>query len=311
MTSRVRFLCNCRDTNWGENIFVVGSSDSLGNWCPELAIPLTKNGSDFPNWTSGFVSLEQGSTVKFKFLIKRSDSSVDGWEPIGGNRTLRVPFNSESIEVKANWGDGGRFRVSVDWKIDLSSLCKRQVWNLIRSFQPVTSKALRKAFDTFIRGQKDDLRLLLFVGADIDGMVKGKTALMRAVREGSLEAVELLVKAGARFDVLTKNDVGHKKNGCFRCTALHEAVFRPHPEIAKFLLARGANPNAVADKGWRPLHVASSRGFKDLVALLLAHGGNLHARAAGGFRALHFAVHSGDRSTVELLLDQETDCPDA
>jgi uncharacterized protein len=71
----------------------------------------------------------------------------------------------------------------------------------------------------------------------------GFTALLFAVRAGSLEAVRALVDAGADVND-TLSDGG---------SALVVATANAHWEVASFLLDRGADPNA-AGAGWNALH---------------------------------------------------------
>ncbi len=71
----------------------------------------------------------------------------------------------------------------------------------------------------------------------------GFTALLFAVRAGSLEAVRALLDAGADVnDTLSDGE-----------SALVVATANAHWEVASFLLDRGADPNA-AGAGWNALH---------------------------------------------------------
>jgi hypothetical protein len=61
-----------------------------------------------------------------------------------------------------------------------------------------------------------------------------------------------------------------------RATLLHEAVGHNCKELTRYLLERGANPNAVESDGVTPLHLAAERGNMQTVELLLAHGARIN-----------------------------------
>ncbi len=73
-----------------------------------------------------------------------------------------------------------------------------------------------------------------------------------------------------------------------------------HTDVARLLLASGADPNA--QKGDTPLHLAAKTGPKDLVELLLASKADVNAKGHGGDTPLHLAVLAGNKDVVELLL---------
>jgi ankyrin repeat protein len=55
-------------------------------------------------------------------------------------------------------------------------------------------------------------------------------------------------------------------------TPLHLAAYTGSVELVELLLAKGADPNARADKGATPLVAASRQGHKKVEAVLLRHG---------------------------------------
>jgi uncharacterized protein len=71
----------------------------------------------------------------------------------------------------------------------------------------------------------------------------GFTALHFAVRAGASDAVRVLLKSGAKLTDTTSDGTG----------VLVLAIASTHFDLAKWLLAQGADPNAVA-QGWTPLH---------------------------------------------------------
>lgn len=87
-------------------------------------------------------------------------------------------------------------------------------------------------------------------------------------------------------------------------TALHLAAYFGQLEIARLLLGRGADPNAVALNESRvtPLHSAVAARHRDTASLLLALGGSPNAVQHGGWTALHAAARNGDEAIVDMLL---------
>jgi len=97
--------------------------------------------------------------------------------------------------------------------MDVSSLYEVGIGEVIRSFRPITSETVQQVISDFTSGKTNsaDLRLCLKAGADVDGFVGGKTALMKAVSsrppagrsEAVTRAVQLLVRDGADINLQT------------------------------------------------------------------------------------------------------------
>ena len=82
---------------------------------------------------------------------------------------------------------------------------------------------------------------------ELIGTQGGHTALMLAARSGYVDAVKLLVAAGADVN---QNSVGDKTS------PMLIAAINGHFDLAKWLLDQGANPNAAAANGVTPLYAA-------------------------------------------------------
>lgn len=91
-----------------------------------------------------------------------------------------------------------------------------------------------------------------------------ETPLHFLVVEGYVDAVRLLVEAGAEIDVV--GDSGH--------TPLLDAAILGNADVAEILLAYGANPNATSHTHDNVLHAAVASGNPQLVDLLLRAGAN-------------------------------------
>ncbi|MDR6990166.1 ankyrin repeat domain-containing protein [Luteimonas sp. 3794] len=70
-------------------------------------------------------------------------------------------------------------------------------------------------------------------------------------------------------------------------TPLHGVVGEHYFDMARLLIARGANINASNDNGTTPLHLAA---YAEMVEILAANGANLEARDSRGSTPLHAAT---------------------
>jgi ankyrin repeat protein len=82
------------------------------------------------------------------------------------------------------------------------------------------------------------------------------------------------------------------------------ACFFNEPEVARLLLARGAEVNSASRNPQMvmPLHSAVTASSRDLVSMLLSHGADVNARQQGDFTPLHEAALAGDMQIAEMLL---------
>nr|GMD46629.1 ankyrin-1 isoform X2 [Ipomoea batatas] len=107
-------------------------------------------------------------------------------------------------------------------------------------------------------GQQDSVKLLLEHNANPNAETEDDiTPLLSAVAAGSLQCLELLIKAGAKVNITAGG-----------ATALHIAADNGSPEIIKTLLQAGADPNASDEDGMKPIQVAAARGNRAAVELL-------------------------------------------
>jgi ankyrin repeat protein len=92
-------------------------------------------------------------------------------------------------------------------------------------------------------------------------------------------------------------------------TPLHFAAFGGEPRVVELLLAHGAEIDAVAKNQFAntPLLVSLLTRQGDIARLLVAHGADVRFQMAEGFTALHEAALDGDLDTVRMLLDAGAD----
>ena len=74
------------DTQWGQNVYLVGDSPLLSEWVPEAGIKLSPK--DYPTW-SVTLSLPASKALQYKY-VKRNGSGTTVWEA-GSNRSFTTP----------------------------------------------------------------------------------------------------------------------------------------------------------------------------------------------------------------------------
>ena len=119
---------------------------------------------------------------------------------------------------------------------------------------------------------------------------RGETLLMLAAREGKPNVVKTILNARPRL--YTRNPLGE--------SALMLATIMGHTEVVQQLLAAGAPVN---HNGWTPLIYAAARNRTDIARLLIAKGAELNAAADNGTTALMMAAREGHLQMLLLLLE--------
>jgi ankyrin repeat protein len=187
-----------------------------------------------------------------------------------------------------------------------------------------TAEALFDAIDHGDLGLVDEILVADPSLATSDRL--GVSPLCAAAYAGHPELAEPLERGGADADVFDTSALGDvdrlrslldadESGGLVRAvsgdgfTALHLAAWFGHPKAAELLLARGADPMAVAPNGTelQPLHSAAAAGHRVIAHLLLDRGADIDACQAGAITALHSAAHRNDLDMVSLLLDRGAD----
>lgn len=76
-----------------------------------------------------------------------------------------------------------------------------------------------------------------------------------------------------------------------------------NPEIARRLLARGADPNLKDSRGFAVLHDVARAGFLDTLQTLLASQADVNVEDNEGNLPLHLAAQEGHLPVVAFLLE--------
>ncbi|XHF99508.1 hypothetical protein AWENTII_003009 [Aspergillus wentii] len=132
-------------------------------------------------------------------------------------------------------------------------------------------------------------------------------ALYHAANQGQREIVSLLLSHGAKTEVTDSHG----------WRPLHLACFRGHTDIARALIAKGADGHASTvtwnnsvekpsglykDDAWTgtPLHTATIGGHSDIVNILLEH--NVDVKASTGVTADHLAYPASGPTALHIAL---------
>ena len=121
----------------------------------------------------------------------------------------------------------------------------------------------------------------------------GFQPLQLAAFFGRRQAVELLLARGAEVNTHARHQ--------FHVAALHAALAGPDHEIARLLVAAGADVNSRQQGGVTPLHEAAQNGEVELVRLLLEHGADPKATDDQHRTAADFAREQSHTEVVDFL----------
>jgi ankyrin repeat protein len=145
------------------------------------------------------------------------------------------------------------------------------------------------------------VREMLAAGTDVNAVLDGATALMRACRDGHVEVVEVLLAAGARLDAEGK-----------RSGPLHLAIDGNRHALALRLIEAGANLDALDEHGNTPLFIAvMRRGTEACIEAMIERGANPYQRMRHGNWAMKVARESAAARVALLEKTQHRDDPTA
>lgn len=152
----------------------------------------------------------------------------------------------------------------------------------------------------------------------------GVSALMLALYQRDATLIDPIVRARDGFDVFESAALGdmdrldyhmeHDREAATHVSPdgfspLHLAAFFDRPDVVRFLLERGGDPDQVTRNpmNLQPLHSAVAGGSLESVRLLVDHGADPDAVQEGGWTPLMGAAGGGHEAIVELLIDAGAD----
>ena len=162
-------------------------------------------------------------------------------------------------------------------------------------YYPKTEAEKKELLNAFEAGAEN----LIEAGAEINS-----GALSVAATKGYFRTVKKLIAKGANINAEDYNGF----------TVLHTAVGLDNKEIIEFLLANGANPNAIAGKKnsysyycHSPLMTAVERGDVNLIKLLFSKKADPNLTCQNGKNALRIALINGKIEIFEMLVKAGAD----
>lgn len=176
-------------------------------------------------------------------------------------------------------------------------------------------------FDAIQQNDADAVaRLLDEEPSSLNARRNGASPLLWAVYHGRPELARQLIARGAPVSFAEacalgdgeqalgmRDDINQRSEDGFPPLAL--AIFFGHGELARELIARGADVNAAAENAQRvaPLHAAAAVCDRETMRLLLERGANPNARQQADVTPLHGAASRGDEEAARLLLAHGAD----
>ena len=180
-------------------------------------------------------------------------------------------------------------------------------------------------FDAIRAGDTERASTLIDSDAALaDAEENGVSALMTAIYYGKSDVARLIAsrkKALTFFEACATGDLTRVRTMLDADPSLLDAkspdgfpavglaIFFRHPEVASFLIERGADVNQHADNAQRvaPLHAAAAVCDVETTRRLLERGADPNARQQMEYAPLHGSASRGDIETAKLLLAHGAD----
>ena len=251
----------------------------------------------------------EGMTPFHKAIENNNRESARILLESGANVSEKIKSGKMALHLAAESGDREILELLLEHGADITAKTKegRDILQLVAE-----------------RGNEELVEFVLTRGKDGFSPESLSIALQSVIRnKSSHQIVELLVESGAnpsmalepalesgsidmaRLLLAKGADVNFAtKNGA---TALHGAIAGGDRESIEFLVDNGADVHRMADDGRVALQMAFDSGDRDLVEYLLRHGADINTSARDGRRVLHKALERGDNEMFRFFLEQGAD----
>ena len=217
------------------------------------------------------------------------------WESLGRPQEIRVTFQ----QTTEDFGDELLVAAEMGYT--------KRVQQILESFQNPDCVSPDEAKESAVfkackRGHLEALELLLRAGADLTHPASdGKTPLLIAAEHGQLALVRRLVEAGAHTDLDKETQRGH--------TPLIMAILNGHLAITRYLIEARADKEKAFKDNDPPLLLAvdgaPAGGRQEAIRCLLDAGANMERMNSRGMFPLLMAAHEGQVDIVCQLLEAE------
>ena len=112
----LQFQVECKETQLGEEVYIVGNANELGNWNAQNSKKLSTSSNKFPLWESNPISFSSKSKLEYKYIIQNKSNNVK-WENFDGNRIINLSNLDDSFYMV----NDGRFSNKSNQKINKSN----------------------------------------------------------------------------------------------------------------------------------------------------------------------------------------------
>jgi len=150
-------------------------------------------------------------------------------------------------------------------------------------------------FEAAATGQTDRIRTLIQEDPALVNSYSpdGFAPLSLAAFFGHGETVDALLAAGAEVSAPSRETM--------KLTPLASALATGQNQIARTLIAHGADVNAKGENDVTPLHTAAARGNIEAATFLLDHGADINATTTDGKKPIAYAEERNHPEMVDFL----------
>lgn len=178
-----------------------------------------------------------------------------------------------------------------------STICSQAVEKILKAGADVNRQNNNKQTALMSAAENrniESVKLLLDANADISVKDLGEmTALLHAVKSGSLEITKFLYEKGGKKDF---------SDDSAAAIALSYAASNAQPEMMKFLLQAGINPNVKGKYGSTAITMAAMRKSVETVRLLIENGADVNLFSSQTQSPLEWAAQYGSTEIVKILI---------